>query len=123
MVSITWIAAHLRAIVGAMRSVVILPSAAALALTLCACTVRELPPIETSYVDSFDQHSISGDYRRTGGGYRLVDGALQAHGAHNHPLWLAKRLPPGDLQIDLDAWSTSPYGDMKIEVFGDGKSY
>ena len=87
------------------------------------CKVREPPPIDTSYVDNFDRAGFGGDYNRTGSGYRLKDGALNAKGAHNHPLWLAKKLPPGDIQIDLDAWSTSPEGDIKIEVFGDGRSF
>ena len=90
---------------------------------LAACKVREPPPIDTSYVDNFDRSSIGPDYNRTGQGYRVVDGALNARGAHNHPLWLSKRLPPGDLQIDLEAWSTSPEGDIKLEVFGDGRSF
>ncbi len=96
---------------------------AVLALALCACKVRELPPIDSSYADTFDRVSIGADYNQTGRGFRIVDGALNARGAHNQPLWLAKRLPPGDLQIDFDAWSSSPDGDIKIEVFGDGKSY
>lgn len=88
-----------------------------------ACKVRERPPIDTSFTDTFDRSSLGGDYNRTGVGYRLVDGALSARGAHNHPLWLARRLPPGDVQIDLDAWSASPDGDIKVELYGDGRSY
>lgn len=91
--------------------------------TASGCKVREPPPIDKSYVDNFDRGSIGPDYNRTGSGYRIVDGALNARGAHNHPLWLAKKLPQGDLQIDLDAWSTDPRGDIKIEVFGDGRSF
>ncbi len=88
-----------------------------------ACKVREPPPIDQSYTDGFDRTTLGGDYNRTGPGYRLVDGALSAKGAHNHPLWLAKRLPPGNVQIDFDAWSNSSDGDIKVEVFGDGRSY
>ena len=98
-------------------------SLAACALALLACKVREPPAIDQSYSDDFNRPALGGDYNRTGPGYRLVDGALQAKGAHNHPLWLARRLPPGDLQIDLDAWSNSADGDIKIELFGDGRSY
>src|SRR5262249_48623033 len=67
--------------------------------------------------------AIGTDYNKTGQGYRLADGALNAKGAHNHPLWLSKKLPPGDIQIDLDAWSNSPDGDIKIELFGDRRSF
>ena len=92
-------------------------------LALGACKVRELPPIEQSYADTFDRPGIGPDYNQTGTGYRIVDGALNARGAHNRPLWLARKLPPGDVQIDFDAWSTSPDGDIKVEVFGDGRSF
>ena len=127
MLSIMWIAARLRdrrpsRIVARMRARAAALAVALLAL-LPACKVREAPPIESSYVDSFDRASLGADWKRTGSGYRLQDGALNAKGAHNHPLWLNRRLPAGDLQIDFDAWSTSPDGDIKVEVFGDGRSY
>ncbi len=98
---------------------------AALVLVMLAlgCKVREPPPIDKSYVDDFNRGGLGPDYNRTGGGYRIAGGVLNAKGAHNHPLWLARKLPAGDLQIDLDAWSTSPDGDIKIELYGDGKSY
>lgn len=105
-----------------MRATCAIPALLALAAA-SGCKVREPPPIDKSYVDNFDRGSIGPDYNRTGSGYRIVDGALNARGAHNHPLWLARKLPPGDLQIDLDAWSTDPKGDIKIELFGDGRSY
>ena len=92
-------------------------------LAALACKVREPPAIEHSYRDDYERKALGPDYNRTGGGYRLVDGALSAKGAHNHPLWLGRRLPAGDLQIDLDAWSNSPGGDIKLEVFGDGRSF
>ncbi len=130
MVSITWIPARLRdpgrsRIVAAMRASRALLTIACVAFggLAPACKVRESPPIESSYLDSFDRASLGPDWTRTGSGYHLRDGALNAHGAHNHPLWLARRLPAGDLQIDLDAWSTSPDGDIKLEVFGDGRSF
>lgn len=97
--------------------------ALAVGLGLAACKVREPPPIDQSYLDDFARAGLGPDYNRTGTGYRIVDGALNARGAHNHPLWLARKLPPGDLQIDLDAWSTSPDGDIKVELYGDGRSF
>ena len=92
-------------------------------LGLVACKVREAPPITDRYADLFDRSSLGPDYHQTGSGFRIVDGALNAKGAHNRPLWLAKKLPGADVQIDLDAWSLSPDGDIKVEVFGDGRSY
>ncbi len=101
----------------------VLVAALALTASTSACKVRELPPIEQSYTDNFDRGSLGPDYNQTGTGYRIVDGALNARGAHNRPLWLARRLPPGNLQIDFDAWTTSPDGDIKVELFGDGQSF
>lgn len=102
-----------------MRLLIVLALGAALA----ACKVREQPPITDRYGDLFDRSSIGPDYNQTGGGFRIVDGALSARGAHNRPLWLAKKLPGPDVQIDFDAWSNSADGDIKVEVFGDGRSY
>ncbi len=151
MVPIRWIHARLRAIVRPMRRaasatppapvhsrsrsrsrtrswprprvVVTAGLLAALAVLAAGCKVREPPPIERSYVDDFERGGLGPDYNRTGSGYRIADGALNARGARNHPLWLARKLPPGDLQIELDAWSTSPDGDIKVEVYGDGRSF
>src|SRR5512147_130087 len=103
-----------------MRPVIVLGLGLALAAG-SGCKVREQPPIVDRYGDLFDRSSIGPDYNQTGSGYRIVDGALEAHGAHNRPLWLAKKLPGNDVQIDFDAWSASPDGDIKVEVFGDGR--
>jgi hypothetical protein len=47
---------------------------------------------------------------------------LTVRGAHNHPLWLTRELPR-DVVVELDAWSDSADGDIKVELFGDGQSY
>ena len=74
---------------------------AIVALALGACKVRELPPIEQSYADTFDRAGIGPDYNQTGTGYRIKDGALNARGAHNRPLWLGRKLPAGNSANDL----------------------
>src|ERR1041384_8032069 len=93
----------------------------ALPLLLAARKVREQPPITQIWQDDFEA-GMGEVFYVTGDGYHVEHGALSARGAHNHPLWLRKKLPH-DVQIDLDAWSTSPSGDIKVEVFGDGHSY
>lgn len=93
------------------------------ALAACAgCKVKDPPPITEPWRDSFERGSIGGDYYKSGAGYELDDGALSARGAHNHPLWLRKKLPR-DVRIELDTWSNEDRGDIKVEVFGDGRSY
>jgi len=90
-------------------------------LALAACKVREQPPITAAWTDDFEA-GLGDVFYVTGDGYHAERGALSAHGAHNHPLWLRKKLPR-DVRIDLDAWSTEPRGDIKVEVFGDGHSF
>jgi hypothetical protein len=84
--------------------------------------VKEAPAIKEPYADSFERAEVGGSYVKTGEGYSVVNGALNAKGAHNHPLWLGRRLPR-DIKVEFDCWTTSPRGDIKVEVFGDGRSF
>ena len=93
-----------------------------LLVLLAACKVKDPPPVTEKWTDTFDRDDLGGDYFKTGPGYRIVDGKVSAHGAHNHPLWLRKKLPR-DVAIEFDCWSTEPRGDLKVEVFGDGRSF
>ena len=86
-----------------------------------ACKVREQPPITEAWSTDFSA-GLGDVFYVTGDGYHVASGALSARGAHNHPLWLRKRLPR-DVRIDLDVWSTEARGDIKIELFGDGHSF
>jgi hypothetical protein len=52
---------------------------------------------------------------------RLENGALTIERAHNHPVWLRRPIP-ADATIEFDAWTDSPDGDVKVEVWGDGRS-
>jgi hypothetical protein len=87
-----------------------------------ACKVKDPPPIRDEWTDDFERDGVGENYFATGDGYRVANGALNAKGAHNHPLWLRAKIPR-DIRIDLTVWSTEPRGDIKIEVFGDGRSY
>ena len=91
-------------------------------VTLVACKVKDPPPITEAWTDTFERDSPGGDYYKSGPGYGVTHGALSAKGAHNHPLWLRKKLPR-DVRIDFDCWSNETRGDIKIELFGDGHSY
>jgi hypothetical protein len=86
------------------------------------CRVKDPPPITEAWTDDFERQALGGDYRPTADSYRIVNGALGAQGALNHPLWLRKKLPR-DVMIELDCWSNTPDGDIKVELFGDGKSH
>jgi hypothetical protein len=56
------------------------------------------------------------------GAYSVVGGELRAKGAHNHPLWLNAKLPD-DARVEFKARAQSPAVDIKVELFGDGRSY
>lgn len=86
-----------------------------------ACKVKDPAPISTPFYDGFDRGEIGANYYATGDGYRVATDSLSARGAHNHPLWLRKKLPR-NVRIELDAWSTEAKGDLKVELFGDGQS-
>ncbi len=94
----------------------------ALAGSTTGCKVQDPPPVTEVWTDDFERKHIGGNYYKTGGQYRIVDGALGAQGGYNKPLWLRKRLPR-DVEITFDAWSQSPDGDIKVEAFGDGRSF
>lgn len=94
----------------------------ALVLVLAACKVKDPPPITEKWQDTYNRGEIGTDYYKSGKGYDLAADALSARGAHNHPLWLRKKLPR-NVRIELDCWSNEERGDIKVEVFGDGRSY
>jgi hypothetical protein len=80
------------------------------------------PALAGPFYDGFERAEIGPDYRNTGGPYRIEQGRVVVAGAHNHPLWLRRRLPD-DVRIQLDCQSRSPDGDLKVEIAGDGRSF
>ncbi len=74
------------------------------------------------YVDSFDRRELGPAYRDTIGRYVVYGGRLHVAKAYNHPLWLKRKLP-ANVVIEFDAWSFTPDGDIKVELFGDGRSF
>lgn len=101
----------------------------ALCLLLLCVACKPKPPSGGAVLfgDAFDRPSeaeLGSDYRNTAppSVYRIDGGALAVRGAFNHPLWLTRELP-SDVVVELDAWSDSPEGDIKVELFGDGQSF
>jgi hypothetical protein len=81
-----------------------------------------LPLITQRFEDNFDRVSLGDDWNATNNRWSIRDGVLRVSEAYNHPLWLKRRLPR-DVRIEFDAWSDSEEGDIKCEVFGDGRSH
>lgn len=54
--------------------------------------------------------------------WRVDSGKLCVENAHNHGVWLNRTLPV-NARIEFDAFAFTDEGDLKAEVWGDGKSY
>ena len=92
------------------------------ACALSACTIEKMEPPGPSS-DDFQRAELGAAWKPTSdGNYRIVNGELVVDHAHNHPLWLKKPIPR-DAVIEFDAWSNDPAGDIKVEAWGDGRSY
>jgi hypothetical protein len=97
---------------------------APLALGLPACRHPQGPggPLITArWEDNFNRAELGGDWNATGNMWSIQDGHVRVANARNHPLWLRRRLPR-NVRVEFDAWSNSPNGDIKCEIFGDGHS-
>jgi len=82
----------------------------------------KVPALTEPFTDGFERGEIGSDWHNTGAEYKTTGGVLSIQGAHNHPLWLRRKLP-ANVIIELDATSRSPQGDLKIELMGDGQSF
>jgi hypothetical protein len=103
------------------RSFHLVVIAAGLLAASPACKTR-VQTIDAPFSDNFDRAELGPDWLDTGHGAKIKDGKLNLVGAHNHPVWLRRKLPR-NVQIDFDAVSRSPAGDLKVELFGDGESF
>ena len=83
----------------------------------------KLPPV--TMAEGFERTELGNDWLDTGGAAsqaRVAEGKLQVSHGYNHPLWWKKPLPANAI-IELDATSMSPDGDLKLELYGDGRSF
>ncbi len=71
--------------------------------------------------DDFEREALGPDWNPTSKVWHIEEGRLCGRGAKNHPVWLLRRLPV-NARIELDVTSGSPDGDIKVEVWGDGRS-
>ena len=65
--------------------------------------------------------NLGPDWTQTGNNWQIENGRLCGKMAHNHGVWLDKTLPV-NARIEFDAISENPDGDLKCEVWGDGRS-
>jgi hypothetical protein len=75
------------------------------------------------YADSFERETLGGMWNATDpGAVRIDNGAVLVQNGHNHPVWLTQAIPE-NAAVELDVWTDSSEGDMKVELWGDGRSY
>ena len=79
-------------------------------------------PAQPILVDTFERSELGPNWLDTSRTAKILEGKLTIADSYNHPVWLLRKLPR-DVQIDFDASSKGPAGDLKIEIFGDGKSF
>jgi hypothetical protein len=78
--------------------------------------------IKAVFEDNFDRAELGPDYNLTSPVWKIESGRLCGEGARNHPAWLTRKLPT-NARIEFEAMSRSPDGDLKVELWGDGKSF
>jgi hypothetical protein len=85
---------------------------------------RGAAPVKTAvpYEDKFDRVSLGDQWWSNGGLWRIVDGQLYSPGVGNNPLWLLARLP-ANVRAEFDVRSEGADGDVKWEMFGDGRNH
>ncbi|HKQ71493.1 MAG TPA: hypothetical protein VJT73_19245 [Polyangiaceae bacterium] len=96
-------------------------AAAAPALARSLAPKQAAAPLGSGFEDNFERGAVGPDWVATGGDWRVDSGRLCVKGAKNHGAWLARTLPT-NVRIEFDAVSSSPDGDIKAEIFGDGTS-
>ena len=90
-------------------------------LSVAAGCRRADEPIVSEFTDAFDRTDLGSAWHDTGGHYRIEKGELLAQKTRHHPLWLRRVLPP-NAAIEFDAWTNSPGADIRVVLYGDGKS-
>lgn len=79
------------------------------------------PPLTEVFQDNFERKELGADWYALGSGWKIRDGKLCTKGQRNRGVWLNRTLPT-NARIEFDALSESPEGDLKAELWGDGRS-
>ncbi|MCC6647623.1 MAG: hypothetical protein IT374_18885 [Polyangiaceae bacterium] len=80
------------------------------------------PLLSEPFSDDFERGSLGPDWRAVGwGAWKIEGGKLCGRSARNRGVWLRRRLPL-NARVEVDATSSSPDGDLKLEAWGDGAS-
>ncbi len=74
------------------------------------------------FQDNFERTDLGDNYFATGGFWRILNGWLYSPGVKNNPLWIRAPLPH-DVRVEFDARAESTSGDIKCEIFGNGRDH
>lgn len=108
----------------------------AAALVAVGCETREIGQKEAAstpdarelvFSDDFNREQLGSNWRRGAGEngsgkWKIRNGMVHGSAIRNDPLWLTKPLPE-KVRIEFDAKATTPEGDLKVEIFGDGNKH
>jgi len=85
---------------------------------------RGQAPVTASlpFQDDFERAELGPHYFTTGGHWRIENGVVHSPGSKNNPLWLQASLPD-DVAVEFDVRSESNEGDIKCEIFGNGRDH
>ena len=97
------------------------PTAAAQATADSKQPTSTAPMITAPFEDSFDRAELGEEWNALGPKWKIENGRLCGQGAKNKGIWLKRRIPT-NARIEFDAIAESAVGDLKVEVWGDGKS-
>ncbi len=79
------------------------------------------PAITSEFADDFNRRYLGGAWRPLSSVWRIEDNQLCGRIAKNRGVWLRRRLPV-NARIEFDATSSSRDGDIKAELWGDGRT-
>jgi hypothetical protein len=81
------------------------------------------------FSDDFNRTALGSQYLpaapdrgHKAGTWRIEDGRLKAENIHNAVLWLQEALPE-QVRVEFTSRAESATGDVKCEIFGDGKTH
>lgn len=81
------------------------------------------------YSDDFERAEIGADWHQgapdpgwKAGTWRIEGGRLRGDNIHNAALWLQRPMPE-KVRVEFDARAESDTGDVKCEIFGDGRTH
>jgi hypothetical protein len=79
------------------------------------------PPLDATFEDDFERAELGPAWLALSPAWKIQDGKLCAKGARNRGIWLRRTLPR-DARIEVTATAGSEAGDLKVELWGDGRS-